>query len=64
MSKRHFERLALALRAFYALDGASLTSDQYDALIGQVALACDELSDTFDFGRFETACLEPYTIRA
>lgn len=60
MTKRHFNRLALALRAYRASDGASLTTDQFDALIGQVALACDELSDNFDFGLFEEAALKPY----
>jgi hypothetical protein len=37
-------RIAKALAAFRKSDGFSLTNDQYDALIDQMALACNDIT--------------------
>lgn len=56
MTRQHMNRIALALRAFRASDGAGLTDDQYGGLIDQLALACSEFHPAFDYARFEDAC--------
>lgn len=58
MHKRQFERIARALVAFRRIDGASLTSAQYEALVDQLARACQDCTPagTFNYTKFSDAC--------
>lgn len=59
MTKKHFSRLAAAFNATCRaarIDDANLTDLQKQILFDQLALACSDLGERFDHGRFEDAC--------
>lgn len=64
MTKRHFERLAAAMRALKASpeghrpagSTAGLTAEQFEEIVDQLTLACFDLNPRFDMERFRDAC--------
>ena len=59
MTKVHFARLAKALLAYKhseAIEGRPVSNESYEALCDQVALACGEANQRFDYTKFMVAC--------
>ena len=54
MTRMHFERLAKALTAVRRAE--HLDDQQYDGLVDQIALACNEFNPGFKYDRFRKAC--------
>ncbi len=48
----HSQRIAKGLAAFFRSEGFSLTSDQREALVDQMALACAEHMGPFNYDAF------------
>jgi hypothetical protein len=56
MTKQHFARLAIVAQVMHL----QLNEEQFDALVDQLALACQEFNPRFDYQRFADACRVAY----
>jgi hypothetical protein len=60
MTRQHFARIAKALQAaskdVALTTNMPLTREQYDIIVDQLALACGDFNQKFNYDRFVDAC--------